>query len=358
MENIIGKRKSETKYSNEFRVGENRVVVESKEIANHFNKFFVDIGTNLSSLIEPCPGTKLTDFVKSNVSQSMYMQPVTEQEVLDIVSGCKSKTSYGHDEISMKTVKHITKQIVKLLTHIINRSLICRSFPNDMKLAKIIPVFKSGIVLNFLIRPISLLSHFSKILGKIFNKRLTSFIEAQHILSDGQCGFRSNHSTSLALTEFVKKVTSAMDKSQTTIGVFIDLKKAFDTVDHNILLSQLQCYGVRGLALEWIKSYLSNRRQCVCYNNSNSEIKCGVPQGSILGPLLFILYINDMCDVSKLLHIILFADDTKHFYSASNIDDVTNVVNNELKQLGLWFRANKLLLNMNKTNFIMFNNKK
>ena len=166
-------------------------------------------------------------------------------------------------------------------------------------------------------RPISLLSQFSRILEKIFNiacHRLTSFIEAQHILSDGQYGFRSNHSTSLALTEFVEKVTSAMDKSQTTIGVFIDLKKAFDTVDHNILLNKLQCYGVRGLALEWIKSYLFNRRQYVCYNNSNSEfkeIKCGVPQGSILGPLLFILYINDMCDVAKLLLIILFADDTK-----------------------------------------------
>ena len=136
-----------------------------------------------------------------------------------------------------------------------------------------------------------------------------------------------------------------MDKFQTTIGVFIDLKKAFDTVDNNILLSKLQCCGIRGLALEWIKSYLFNRRQYVCYNNSISEfkeIKCGVPQGSILGPILFILNINDMCEVSKLLHIILFADDTKLFYSASNIDDVTNVVNNELKQLSLWFRANKL----------------
>ena len=174
----------------------------------------------------------------------------------------------------MKTVKHVIKQIVKPLTHIFNRSLICRSFPNDMKLAKIIPIFKSGDRFKFSnYRPISLLSQFSKILEKIFNKRLTSFIEAQHILSDGQYGFRSNHSTSLALTEFVEKVTSAMDKSQSTIGAFIDLRKAFDTVDHNILLCKLQCYGVRGLALEWIKSYLSNRRQYVCYNNSNSEFK-------------------------------------------------------------------------------------
>ena len=114
------------------------------------------------------------------------------------------------------------------------------------------------------------------------------------------------------------------------------------------------------MALEWITSYLSNCGQYVCYNNSNSEfkeIKCGVPQGSILGLILFILYINDMCDVSKLLHVILFADDAKKIYSASNIDDVTNVVNNELRQLGLWFRANKLSLNLNKANF-MFNNKK
>ena len=134
-----------------------------------------------------------------------------------------------------------------------------------------------------------------------------------------------------------------MVKSPITIGDCIDLKKAFHTVDNNILLIKLQCYGIRGLALEWIRHYISNRRQYVCYNNSKSEfkdIKCGILQGSILGPLLFILYINDMCDVSKVLHIILFADDTDMFYSASNIDDVTNVVNNELKQLGLWFRAN------------------
>ena len=292
----------------------------------------------------------------------MYMYPVTEKEVSEIVSGCKSKTSYGHDEISMKTVKYVIKQIVRPLTYIFNRSLITGIFPNDMKTAKVIPVFKSGDRLQFSkYRPISLLPQFSKILEKIFNKRLMSFIENHHVLTDRQYGFRSNHSTLLALTEFVEKVTSAIDKQESTIGVFIDLKKAFDTVDHKILLSKLQCYGIRGLALDWITSYLANRGQYVCYNNSNSElnnIKCGVPQGSILGPVLFILYINDMCEVSKLLNIILFADDTSIFYSTRNIVDITCTVNNELEKLDIWFRVNKLSLNVNKTNVIMFTNKK
>ena len=188
------------------------------------------------------------------------MYPVTEKEVTEMVSRCKGKTSHGHDEISMKTVKIVIKQIVNPLTYIFNRSLITGIFPNDMKTATIIPVFKSGDRLqfsNYIL--ISLLPHFSKILENIFSKRLISFIENHHILTDGQYGFRSNHSTSLALTEFVEKVTSAIDKKESTIGIFIDLKKAFGTVDKKILLSNLQCYGIRGIALDWIKSYLTNR---------------------------------------------------------------------------------------------------
>ena len=199
----------------------------------------------------------------------MYL--VTEKEETKIVSGGKSKTSYGHDEISMKTVKHVIKQ------------------------------------------------------------RHTNTHTNTHIHTHKH-------------TKFVEKVTSAIDKQESTIGIFIDLKKAFDTVDHKILLSKLQCYGIRGLALDWIKIYLANRGQYVCYNNSNSElknIKCGVPQGSILGPVLFILYIHDMCEVSKLLNIILFADDISIFYSTRNIVDIACTVNNELEKLDIWFRVNK-----------------
>ena len=141
---IIDKRKSESKYSNEFFVDIDRVTSDNEEIANHFNNFFVNIGTILSNIIEPCQGTQPTDFLQKQASQSIYMYPVTEKEVTEIVSGCKSKTSYGHDEISMKTFKHVIKQIVRPLTYIFNRSLITGIFPNDMKTAKGIPVFKSG----------------------------------------------------------------------------------------------------------------------------------------------------------------------------------------------------------------------
>ena len=140
---------------------------------------------------------------------------------------------------------------------------------------------------------------------------------------------------------------------------FFDLKKAFDTMDHKLLLSKLQCYGIKGLALDYIKSYVANCSQYVCYNNSNSElknIKCGVPQGSILGPVLFILYIIDLCEVSKLLNIILFAHFI--FYSTRNIVDIACTVNNELEKLDIWFRVNQLSLNVKKINFIMFANKK
>ena len=140
-----------------------------------------------------------------------------------------------------------------------------------------------------------------------------SFIENHHILTDGQYSFRGNHSTSLALTEFVEKVISETDQQESTIWVFIDPKKTFDTIGHNILLRKLQYYGIRGFALAWIKSYIANRCQSVCNNSVLKNIKCRVPQGSILGPVLFILYINDICEVSKLLNIILFADDTSIF---------------------------------------------
>ena len=217
-------------------------------------------------------------------------------------------------------------------------------------MAKVVPLYKSGskdLFNNY--RPVSLLPQFSKILEKLFNKRLDSFISRFDILSKCQYGFRSNRSTSMALIELLEKLTNSLDDKKVTVGVFIDLKKAFDTIAHKLLLRKLEFYGVRGLALNWVESYLQNRKQYIYMNGTRSDllqIKCGVPQGSILGPKFFILYINDICNVSKLLQFILFADDTNIFYSTSQFETLSALISNKLSKLVTWFALNKLSLNV------------
>ena len=163
------------------------------------------------------------------------------------------------------------------------------------------------------------------------------------------------------LLDLVETVTNAIDKGKHGVGVFVDLRKAFDTVNHDILLEKMKSYGIRGISLELIKSYLSNRQQYVTYGNKNSKlikIQCGVPQGSILGPTLFLLYINDIKNVSKLLKFIIFADDTNIFYSNENIEILEATINTELEKLAYWFKANKLSLNVGKTSFILFSKRR
>ena len=262
----------------------------------------------------------------------------------------------------MCLVKKIIPYIVKPLAHICNTSLMNGIFPDRMKIARVIPLFKNGDVKEFSnYRPVSILPQFYKILEMVFHNRLMSFINDKQILNNSQFGFRKNMSTALAIIELVEEITTAIDEGKTTVGVFIDLKKAFDTVDHNILVKKLEHYGIRGLAKNWVCSYLENRRQYVCINDSNSEcldVKCGVPQGSILGPALFILYVNDMCNVSKSLKSILFADDTNLFYAGKDLDEVCKIISRELNILHIWFQVNKLSLNVAKTNFMIFGNKR
>ena len=177
------------------------------------------------------------------------------------------------------------------------------------------------------------MSVFSKIFEKIMYNHLINFINKQDILYKYQFGFRKQHSTNHAIITLVDKISTALDRGNVVIGCFLDLKKAFDTVNHTILISKLYKYGIRGNLLQWFKSYLENRKQFVQIHTSKSNtetVTCGVPQGSILGPLLFILYINDLSNVTDALFPILFADDTSVYIEAENESMVISILNEEL----------------------------
>ena len=187
--------------------------------------------------------------------------------------------------------------------------------------------------------------------------RLFDYINANKLLYKYQFGFQKGRSTAMAMILLVDKISEAIEKGEVVLGVFLDFSKAFDTVDHKILMDKLKIYGITGVNHDWFSNYLSNRKQFVTYNNYKSETKtitCGVPQGSILGPLLFLLYINDLSTVSDDIFSILFADDSNLFISGKDINVLCDKMNNALKEIQQWLYCNKLSLNVLKTHYMFF----
>jgi len=353
---IINLSNSKNNSISQLKVDE-KSIDDPKEIASALNNFFVNIGPNTEKTIPHNPVIQPDKYLKNKNQVEFLITHISNEEVLDIINQLESKST-GPQSIPVNLLKIIPDLIILPLCKIINNSFSSGIFPDALKISKVVPIHKGGPAdeLNNY-RPISLLSVFDKILEKLMHKRLYNFLESQNVLFDNQFGFRKNNSTSYALIQITERIKETIDKKKYGCGIFIDLRKAFDTVNHDILLNKLDHYGIRGTALHWFHSYLSDRKQFVFHNGESSKlqsINCGVPQGSVLGPLLFLLYINDLPNVSNILQFYLFADDTNIYYEADSLDNLELIINRELKKLHTWLIVNRLSLNIDKTNFVVF----
>ena len=337
-----------------------RLCNDNVTIANAFNDFFTELPKKLHRKLPNTPKTFKAFLSKRNMN-SFFLNPTSLSEVWKIIVSMQRKSSTGFDKVSSLMLKELPENILICLVHIFNMSFAKGEFIEEFKIAKIIPIPKKGdlsLMKNY--RPISLLSCISKVLEKLMSSRLNSFLSKYNLLYRCQFGFRKKYSTELATSFLINKITDAIEAKCKVMGIFIDLSKAFDCLDHSILLHKLDNIGVRGIPLKWFESYLSDRKQKVVYNGFISDSTCniyvGAPQGSILAPLLYLIYVNDLYMCLSRSEAILFADDTNILITATCIGSLFEIANKELEYINEWLICNKLTVNDDKSNYIIFHN--
>ena len=337
-------------------VNKNNDAIDSTNVGNEFNIHFDSMGKHINNSFENLYIEN--NLINSNIN-SIYINETSELEIITIINKIDSKCSKDHDGIDFKLIKLVIYPILKPLLHIFNLILNKSIYPSNMKKSVIIPIHKNNNKNNIEnYRPISIIPQFSKIIEKIIIKRINNFIEKNNIISSNQYGFKKKSNTLHTIYALINNITNSIDKHDKIAAVFVDIKKAFDTIDHKILFIKLYKYGIRGQTLNLIKSYLYNKKQSVRYNDKVSPLitvyDVGLPQGSILGPLLFMLYINDISNLfinySIDTKLILYADDTSITINNAN----NSKINENLKILSNWFINNKLQLNISKRKVMYF----
>lgn len=333
------------------------------DIANEMNQFFTGIGESLANNVQ----SRLTSptgepRVNHSNRSSMFVDPVSPDEVYNLLSNLDVNKAYGVDQISNKLLKQCRYSITYFISCCINESFATGTYPDCLKLAKVSPIYKSGSrddPGNY--RPISVLPTINKIFEQVISRRLLSFLDRTQFLSKSQFGFRKGSNTEIAAIELMNFIYSEMDKRSVNVvsGVFIDLSKAFDTVNHQLLLEKLERAGIRGNVHQLFSNYLHNRFQAVCIDGTLSswkQVTTGVPQGSVLGPTLFLIFINDLKYLALKGQLYLYADDASLFYSGA--DDAVNCfhMNSDLALLSSYFCTNLLTLNKEKTKFLHLRN--
>ena len=331
----------------------------------HNNKHFANIGKTLASEIasNTTNNSDYTQYLKTPSLKICTFKCVTQEDIVKAIDNLENKNSSGHDGISNKVLKYIKLELSNSLTLIVNQMLTTGIFPDSFKKSKITPIFKKGdssLLVNY--RPISLLPTISKIFERIIHNQMYEHFNNNNLLAAQQYGFRKLHSTEYATVKLIDHVSKQMESGNIPCTLYIDLSKAFDTLSFDILIHKLKYYGFSGTELKLLTSYLTNRTQYVKYKNYESdiiEISTGVPQGSILGPLLFSISINDIILSSNKLHFLMYADDTTIYFNLEDFDQncTETEINNELENVNIWLKHNKLSLNAQKTKLMVFHRK-
>ena len=335
----------------------------SKTIASLFNNFFTNIGKSLANAIkQKCASKTFHSDQPPQVNSTFKFKEIEVLSVQKQLSALKINKSTGLDRISARLLKDAAVIIAPTLTDIFNQSLKSSTFPKIFKEGKVTPIFKSGDRNNMSnYRPITVLPILSKILERFVHTQIYNYLTENKILSPNQFGFRPKLSTSTALAFFTDNILENADNGLVTASIFLDFSKAFDTVDHVILSRKLKSISLDDNSLNWFKSYLTNRQQKISINDTLSSslpVSVGVPQGSILGPLLFIIYINDMPSIVKHGKVILYADDTLLYYSSNSAREIEKYVNEDLHLICRWLNENLLTLNCAKSKFVLFGSSK